>query len=126
PASSPTPHPVHCHPSRRRSLAPRAVACWPDSCVPPDLPDSPRFPVMKNASRLLLAAVFALLLGACAASPNRSAHSANMGKLLPPPDTTSASGAYQGATDYRVGAQDLLEISVFGVDELKHQARVNS
>lgn len=80
---------------------------------------------MKQASRLLIAAVFALLLGACA-SPNRAAHSANMGKVLPPPDTTSASGAYEGATDYRVGAQDLLEISVFGVEELKHQARVNS
>src|SRR5690606_23403703 len=51
---------------------------------------------------------------------------ANMGVVLPPPDTTSASGAYEGATDYRVGAQDLLDISVFGVEELKHQARVNS
>jgi polysaccharide export outer membrane protein len=80
---------------------------------------------MKQTSRFLITAVFALLLGACASS-NRAAHSANMGKVLPAPDTTSASGAYEGATDYRIGAQDLLEISVFGVDELKHQARVNS
>ncbi|MGY1457314.1 MULTISPECIES: polysaccharide biosynthesis/export family protein [unclassified Luteimonas] len=80
---------------------------------------------MKKASRFLIAAVFALLLGACA-SPNRAAHRAHMGVTLPPPDTTSASGAYEGATDYRVGAQDLLEISVFGVTELNHQARVNS
>jgi len=80
---------------------------------------------MKQASRLLIAVVVALLLAACA-SPNRAAHSANMGRVLPPPDTTSASGAYEGATDYRVGAQALLEIRVFGVSDLSHQARVNS
>lgn len=80
---------------------------------------------MREISRLLFVALFALVLSACA-SPNRSAHSANMGRVLPPPDTTTDSGAYEGATDYRIGAQDLLEISVFGVDELKHQARVNS
>ncbi|MGY0611527.1 MULTISPECIES: polysaccharide biosynthesis/export family protein [unclassified Luteimonas] len=78
---------------------------------------------MKKASRLLIAAVFALLLGACASGGKSNvAH----GIDLPPPDTTSASGAYEGATDYRVGSQDLLEISVFGVSELAHQARVNS
>ena len=80
---------------------------------------------MKQASRLLIAAVAALLLAACA-SPNRAAHSAYMGVVLPPPDTTTSSGAYEGATDYRIGSQDLLEISVFGVSELTHQARVNS
>ena len=80
---------------------------------------------MREISRLLFVALFALVLSACA-SPNRSAHSVNMGRVLPPPDTTTDSGAYEGATDYRIGAQDLLEISVFGVDELKHQARVNS
>ena len=78
---------------------------------------------MKQASRLLIAAVFALLLAACASSGKRSAAH---GITLPPPDTTAASGAYEGATDYRVGSQDLLEISVFGVSELTHQARVNS
>ncbi|MBK9669204.1 MAG: polysaccharide export protein [Thermomonas sp.] len=45
---------------------------------------------------------------------------------LPAPDTTSASGAYQGGSDYRVGAQDLLEISVFGVKDLEKEVRVNS
>lgn len=45
---------------------------------------------------------------------------------LPPPDTTNASGAYEGASDYRVGAQDLLEISVFGVQDLSKTVRVNS
>jgi polysaccharide export outer membrane protein len=45
---------------------------------------------------------------------------------LPAPDTTAASGAYEGATDYRIGAQDLLEISIFGVQELNKEVRVNS
>lgn len=75
---------------------------------------------MKQACRLLVAAVLALVLVACASRP------AQMGVDLPPPDSTTASGAYEGATDYRVGAQDLLQISVFGVDDLNHQARVNS
>ncbi|MBJ6978112.1 MULTISPECIES: polysaccharide biosynthesis/export family protein [unclassified Luteimonas] len=78
---------------------------------------------MKQASRLLIAAVFALLLAACASAGKRNAAH---GVTLPPPDTTAASGAYEGATDYRVGSQDLLEISVFGVKDLSHQARVNS
>ena len=75
---------------------------------------------MKQACRLLVAAVLALVLGACASRP------AQMGVELPPPDTTTSSGAYEGATDYRVGSQALLQISVFGVDDLTHQARVNS
>ena len=78
---------------------------------------------MKQASRLLVAAAFALLLAACASQGKRNAAH---GVTLPPPDTTSSSGAYEGATDYRIGSQDLLEISVFGVSELSHQARVNS
>ncbi|HRO88712.1 MAG TPA: polysaccharide biosynthesis/export family protein [Chiayiivirga sp.] len=77
---------------------------------------------MKQASRLLIAAVFALLLAACASSGKR----APMGAELPAPDTTTASGAYEGGTDYRIGASDLLKISVFGVQELERQARVNS
>ncbi|HEY4530824.1 MAG TPA: polysaccharide biosynthesis/export family protein [Luteimonas sp.] len=78
---------------------------------------------MRQASRLLLAAAFALLLAACASRGNPHA---SHGVTLPPPDTTADSGAYEGATDYRVGSQDLLEISVFGVKDLTHQARVNS
>lgn len=65
--------------------------------------------------------LLALLLAGCASGP-RHAYTGD----LPPPDTTAASGAYEGATDYRVGAQDLLEISVFGVEELNRTVRVNS
>ena len=45
---------------------------------------------------------------------------------LPAPDTTSASGAYQGASEYRLGASDLIEVSVFGVEDLNKTVRVNS
>lgn len=76
---------------------------------------------MTTACRILIAAVFALLLGACASGTH-----ANMGDQLPPPDTTNAVGAYEGGTDYRIGPSDLLKITVFGVEELERQARVNS
>ena len=42
------------------------------------------------------------------------------------PDSTTSAGAYTGASDYRVGAQDLLEISVFQVAELNRTVRINS
>jgi len=74
--------------------------------------------------RILIALVLAWALAACASSGGRN--SAAQGKDLPAPDTTSASGAYQGASDYRIGAQDLLEISVFGIEDLSKTVRVNS
>ena len=45
---------------------------------------------------------------------------------LPAPDTTSSSGAYEGVSDYRVGPQDLIEISVFQVADLNRTVRLNS
>lgn len=47
-------------------------------------------------------------------------------QTLPPPDTTSASGAYTGGSEYRIGPLDLLEISVFQVADLNRTVRVNS
>lgn len=76
--------------------------------------------------RILMTLLLALLLSACASSGGGPHTVASGGGELPPPDTTSASGAYQGASDYRVGSQDLLELSVFGVDELNKTVRVNS
>ena len=76
---------------------------------------------MRSWLNLFTVLLLAAGLSACGSAPKR-AYTGD----LPPPDTTSASGAYEGATDYRVGAQDLLQISVFGVQELSHQARVNS
>lgn len=87
---------------------------------------------MRNVFSILLMAVL-LLLSACAStgganSTPRTAIVGNeiAGNKLPPPDTTAASGAYEGASDYRIGAQDLLAISVFGVQDLDKEVRVNS
>ena len=79
--------------------------------------------------RTVMALLFATcMLVACAsggASQGAAASTASSG-ALPPPDTTSASGSYQGVSDYRIGPQDLLAISVFGVQELNKEVRVNS
>ena len=75
----------------------------------------------RAASALLLT----FLLAACGSGGGTRSSAAD-GVLLPPPDTTAASGAYEGATDYRIGALDLLQISVFGVEELSKEVRVNS
>ena len=71
--------------------------------------------------------VLAGLLGACGgSSATKSNPNLAQGVALPAPDTTTDSGAYEGGTDYRIGAQDLLEISVFGIDDLSRTVRVNS
>lgn len=75
--------------------------------------------------QMLLTGLLSLLLAACSSGGPVRTGMAD-GASLPAPDTTSASGAYQGASDYRIGAQDLLSISVFGVEELAKDVRVNS
>jgi polysaccharide export outer membrane protein len=45
---------------------------------------------------------------------------------LPPPDSTAITGAYEGVSEYHIGPQDLLEISVFQVKDLDRAVRVNS
>ena len=75
--------------------------------------------------RLVSAVLLACLLAACA-SGGGARDSAATVATLSAPDTTAASGAYEGASDYRIGAQDLLQISVFGVEELDKDVRVNS
>jgi len=75
--------------------------------------------------RIASAFTLACLLAACG-SPGGPRDASAAGVALPPPDTTAASGAYEGASDYRIGAQDLLQISVFGVQDLDKEVRVNS
>ena len=79
----------------------------------------------KNWLCLASALLMAFLLAACGGGGG-TRDSIATSTVLAPPDTTSASGAYQGASDYRIGAQDLLQISVFGVKELDKDVRVNS
>lgn len=45
---------------------------------------------------------------------------------LTPPDSTSPTGAYRGVSDYRIGPQDVLELSVYQLSELNGPVRVNS
>ncbi|MBV2208197.1 MAG: polysaccharide export protein [Thermomonas sp.] len=83
---------------------------------------------MRNWMRFFLITVLLSLLAACASggSAKRMPVNAVAGDEMPAPDTTAASGAYKGGTDYRIGSQDLLEISVFGVEDLDKEVRVNS
>lgn len=81
--------------------------------------------MLKKSLRLVLVLVMWCVLGACA-SGGGAKDSATRQATLAAPDSTSASGAYQGARDYRIGAQDLLQISVFGVKDLDKDVRVNS
>jgi polysaccharide export outer membrane protein len=72
-----------------------------------------------------MASLALAMLAACGSAPVRNPNLLQ-GQPLKAPDTTTATGAYEGGTDYRIGAQDLLEISVFGIDELSRTVRVNS
>jgi polysaccharide export outer membrane protein len=48
------------------------------------------------------------------------------GTAMRRPDSITPKGAYEAVSDYRIGANDLLDISVFGVDTLSRTVRVNS
>jgi polysaccharide export outer membrane protein len=82
-----------------------------------------RFPRAFVSGLLLLLVAVA---GGCANQAVRSNPNVVEGAMLPAPDSTTDAGAYEGATDYRIGAQDLLEISVFGINDLSRTVRVNS
>ncbi|WP_309092342.1 polysaccharide biosynthesis/export family protein [Phenylobacterium sp.] len=43
---------------------------------------------------------------------------------LPPPDSTALLAP--AAADYRIGAQDVLEVNVFGIEDLKREVQVDS
>src|SRR5690606_22669295 len=74
---------------------------------------------------LLLVLLACCLLAACGSSPVRNPNLLQ-NEVMRAPDTTSASGIYTGGSDYRIGAQDLLEIRVFGIKQLDKEVRVNS
>lgn len=76
------------------------------------------------------ALVAVVLLSGCATGtkPVRSTEYATLAEQgnLPPPDTTTAAGAYIGVPDYRIGPLDQIEVSVFQVPDLSRTVRVNS
>lgn len=74
----------------------------------------------------LLTLLLSVFLGACASGSGHVVGTLPTDSPLPAPDTTSATGAYQGISEYRLGPQDLIEISVFGVEQLSQTVRVNS
>lgn len=80
--------------------------------------------MLRSLFRLLLAVALTSLMAACASGGG--VRTVADGQALPAPDTTNASGAYEGASEYRLGASDLIEVSVFGVQELNKTVRVNS
>ena len=78
----------------------------------------------KHRLRLIVLLLATVWLAACATGSGMRAVPKNAS--LPPPDSTNTAGAYEGATEYRLGSNDLIEVSVFGVDELSKTVRVNS
>src|SRR5687768_14462789 len=70
---------------------------------------------MRRLLSSLVAAVMLATAPSAFAAANRS---------LPPPD--SAALLSQAAADYRIGSQDMLEVNVFGIEELKRDVQVDS
>ena len=78
----------------------------------------------KHRLRLIVLLLATVWLAACATGSGMRAVPKNAS--LPPPDSTSSAGAYEGATEYRLGSNDLIEVSVFGVQDLTKDVRINS
>lgn len=83
--------------------------------------------------RFGIAAVLGLVLAALVgcSSPNVRPHGmrpvAKSGNgSMPPPDVVTAEGEYKAVSEYRIGANDLIEINVFQVAELGRAVRVNT
>ncbi len=87
---------------------------------------------MLNSTTRLFALILLICMAAgCASSGSNKLRDGKMSAVtasteLPAPDTSSSSGAYEGVSDYRVGPQDLIEISVFQVADLNRTVRLNS
>jgi polysaccharide biosynthesis/export protein len=83
-----------------------------------------------HAATTLLVLLAALVLGGCASGTNSvragTAKAVSTTQELGAPDTTTSAGEYTGMSEYRVGAQDLLEVAVFQVADLNRTVRVNS
>jgi polysaccharide export outer membrane protein len=84
----------------------------------------------RKALGALLALACAFALPGCGGSNVRPHDAQPVAKggtrAMPPPDSINAEGEYKAASEYRIGANDLLEINVFQVDELARTLRVNT
>ena len=78
----------------------------------------------KHRLRLIVLLLATVWLAACATGSGMRAVPKTAS--LPPPDSTNTAGAYEGATEYRLGSNDLIEVSVFGVQDLTKDVRINS
>ena len=81
--------------------------------------NSPRRPVTARLVAIALVVLVCGLLSACGGTVRNPNLLHN--ELMRAPDTTTSSGAYKGGTDYRIGAQDLLEITVFGLKDFDRE-----
>ncbi|WP_162433898.1 polysaccharide biosynthesis/export family protein [Pseudoxanthomonas koreensis] len=79
---------------------------------------------MKAVLYRLSTPLLLVLLAGCVSSGE--IRNVEQGSSLPPPDTTNAIGAYEGTSEYRLGANDQVEITIFGVEELTKTVRINS
>lgn len=77
----------------------------------------------STALRTVLLALLVLLLAACATNQPVAIRAGSKG--LPPPSAADIS-SQAAAFTYRVGAGDVLEITVFGVPDLSRTVRVNT
>jgi polysaccharide biosynthesis/export protein len=79
----------------------------------------------------ILLVLLALALAACASDNMRDVREGRARMVttmedLPPPDSSSLEGVYQGVPDYRVGPSDVLDIAVYQLPELSRTMRVNT
>ena len=81
--------------------------------------------------RTLVVLFLAAALAACGTSSSGSVRAGTTKAVtttdsLAAPDTTAESGAFTGVSDYRIGALDMLQITVFQLDDLDREVRVNT
>ena len=83
---------------------------------------------MKRLARSLIPALLLAAGLAVAADPSPTVPVKKVADSveLALPDNISIKGVYSGSTEYRIGPQDLLEVSVFLNEDLKREVRVNS
>lgn len=84
---------------------------------------------MKRFLHAALAATLFFAVAASAAEPpvaGSAPQAVVAGQDMGLPDSTSRAGEYTGKSEYRIGPQDLLKISIFMNEELERELRVNA